>query len=156
MKGVGFDRDNRGDMTVNQAALKWVLQNPYVDTTIPGMTAFEQLTEDVAVMGMRLSFFESRRLRRYGSLIDRDYCRGVSGCTGCREQCPKGMELCELNRCIGYAKGYGDIELAKENYEQLPVSSKIDVCDDCDECTVRCVNGLDLNRTVRVARDLFA
>jgi len=156
VKGAGFPDHNMGDMTVNQAALKWVLRNPYVDTTIPGMTAFEHIDEDMAVMGMRLSFHENRTLKRYSERLQGNYCRGVAGCTGCFEQCPKGVEVCELNRCLGYANGYGNVELARENYDQLPASSRVDVCDDCDECLVRCVNGIDLNDTVRRARELFA
>lgn len=155
-KGRGFPDHDMGDMTINQAALKWVLENPYVDTTIPGMTAFDQLDEDLAVMGTKMSFYENRTLRRYSERTRGNSCRGVAGCTGCLEQCPYGVNICELNRCLGYAYGYGDIELARENYEQLPASSRVDICDDCDECLVRCVNGLDLNDTVRRARELFA
>ena len=156
LKGKGYPGHTMGDITINQAALKWVLQNPYVDTTIPGMTSFDQLKENLPVMGMRMSFYENRRLQRYGELMQGDYCRGVAGCTGCSGQCPKGVEICNLNRCIGYAYGYGDMELAKENYDRLPASSRVDVCGDCDECVVKCVNGLDLNRTVSRARELFA
>ena len=156
LKGKGYHGHTMGDITINQAALKWVLQNPYVDTTIPGMTSFDQLKEDLTVMGLRLSFYENRRLQRYGELMLGDYCRGVAGCTGCSGQCPKGVEICALNRCIGYAYGYGDMELAKENYDRLPASSRVDVCGDCDECAVKCVNGLDLNRTISRARELFA
>jgi len=156
LKGKGWPDHGMGDMTINQAALKWVLENPYVDTTIPGMTAFEHLTEDHAVMGMRMSFREHNELKRYGMKIDRSYCRGVAGCTGCRDQCPNGVEVCELNRCLGYAQGYGDMRLARENYEMLPPNKRVDVCGDCDECAVRCVNGLDLTENIRRARELFA
>lgn len=156
VKGKGYPDHNMGNITINQAALKWVLQDPHVDTTIPGMTAFEQLTEDLSVMGMKLSFYDNRELNKYSKSLDGIYCRGVSGCTGCQEQCPKGVNICELNRCLGYAYGYGDMNLARENYNQLPSSCRVDVCNDCDECVVRCVNGLNLTRTVQRARELFA
>ncbi|MCE5248997.1 aldo/keto reductase [bacterium] len=138
-----------------QALLKWVLENPYVDTTIPGMTSFEQLEDDIAIMGMKLTFDDSRILERYGERTRERYCRGVSGCTGCREQCPKGVCVSDLNRCVNYADGYGDIGLAWENYRNLPASSRVDVCGDCGECMVKCVNGLDLTSKIERARILF-
>ena len=66
-----------------------------------------------------------------------------------------GVNVNNLNRCLSYAVGYGDIGLARENYDYLPDSSKVDVCDECDECVVRCANGLDLTETIRRARELF-
>ncbi|MBN1292705.1 MAG: aldo/keto reductase, partial [Candidatus Latescibacteria bacterium] len=101
-KGRGYPNHDMGDITINQAALKWVLQNSAVDTTIPGMTSFDQLAENIPVMGMRMSFYENRKLQRYGELDQGKSCRGVTGCTGCLDQCPEGVKICELNRCIGY------------------------------------------------------
>jgi len=145
----------KGKMNAAQSALRWVLQNPYVDTTVPGMTAFEHLAEDLAVMGTKMSFFDRRTLTRYAEARSEGNCRGTAGCTGCQGQCPYGVEICDLNRCVGYAYGYGDLALARENYSQLPPSSRVEACGDCDRCKVKCVNGLDLNRTIRHARELF-
>lgn len=155
-KGKGFLNHNMGNISNQQAALKWVLQHPFVDTTIPGVTSFEQLAENVAVMGMKMSFFDRLDLHRHAENLDNAYCRGVAGCTGCQNQCPMGVQVCELNRCLGYAYGYGDLRLARENYDQLPASTRVDRCGDCGECQVRCVNGLNLTNTVRRARELFA
>ncbi len=148
--------DKDGPQTYAQALLKWVLANPYVDAIIPGMTSFEHLADDLAVMGMKLTFDDQRILRRYSENIKGRYCCGLSGCTGCRDKCPKGVEINEINRCLGYAYGYGDLDLAKENYLDLPRSNRIDICGDCDECAVKCVNGLNLTENIRSARKLFA
>jgi len=148
-------KDKTGKTTNQQALLKWVLEDPYVDTLIPGMTSFEQLADDLAVMGMKLTFDDKRILRRYSEKTKGIYCCGVSGCTGCKGKCPKGVEINELNRCINYAFGYGDVELAKENYRALPQSNRVDICADCDECAVECVNGLNLTENIQKARELF-
>jgi predicted aldo/keto reductase-like oxidoreductase len=147
--------DKTAKITNQQALLKWVLENPYVDATIPGMTSFEQLDDDIAVMGMKLTFDDHSILRQYGERAGGRYCRGVSGCTGCWEQCPKGVRVNELNRCINYADGYGDIGLAWENYLSLPGSSRVTVCSDCSECAVKCVHGLNLTENIQRARELF-
>ncbi len=141
--------------TPNQAALKWVLENQYVDTAIPGVTTFEMLAENLKVMGMKLTSRESRELRRYGEALKGNYCLGVLGCDGCREKCPKGVAVHDINRCLGYAYGYGDIRLAHENYADIPSGRSADVCADCDECEVTCVNGLNLTENIGRARTLF-
>jgi len=156
LKRGGNMKKDMGNITSKQAALKWVLQNPNVDTIIPGMTSFEHLDEDVAVMGMKLTMNDRRNLRRYSEALKGYYCYGVTGCTGCKDKCPKGVEICEINRCLGYAYGYGDIELARENYQYLPSSNHMEICADCDECLVECVNGLNLTENIRRARELFA
>ena len=148
--------DTSGKTTKIQTMLKWVLNNPYVDTTVLGMTAFEHLEEDMAVMGMKMGFEDRRILRRLGEGIRGKYCRGVAGCTGCQNQCPMGVQICEINRCLGYAYGYGDLRLARENYARLPASNRVDKCGDCEECQVKCVNGLNLSHSIRKAKELFA
>ncbi len=147
--------DESGALTPAQSLIKWALRNPYVDTTVPGITSFEQLADDIALMGMRYTLGDDRTLRRYGERMDNRYCRGVAGCTGCSGQCPYGVDVRDLNRCIRYAYGYGDPRLAWENYRELPVSSRIDRCGDCETCAVKCVHGLDLTEHVRQARNLF-
>ena len=147
---------NISNITSRQALIKWVLDDMYVDTTIPGMTTFEHLADNITIMGMPMSFGERRTLYHYGENIKGSYCQSVAGCTGCRDQCPKGVEISELNRCIGYAYGYGDMRLARENYDSLPHEWRVDVCSGCEECEVKCVHGLNLTQTVRRARELFA
>lgn len=142
-------------ITNQQALLRWVLEDRYIDTTIPGFTTFEQLADDIEVMSLKLAFDENRALRRYALDSRQQYCCGVSGCTGCRDQCPNGVQVGEINRCINYATGYDDPALARQNYDALPSAGKLDNCADCDECQVACINGLDLTERIRQARSLF-
>ncbi len=148
--------DKNGSVTYSQALLKWVLSNPYIDTIIPGMTSFEQLAENMAIMGTKMSYEDRDILYRFAKHTKGSHCLGLSGCTGCSLQCPKGVDVCEINRCLGYAFGYRDKRLAWENYRQIPRSSNVDVCDDCTECVVKCINGLNLTENLQRARELFA
>jgi uncharacterized protein len=150
-------KDKEAKITPNQALIKWVLEDKNVDAVIPGVTSFEQLEEDVAVMGMKMSFRERRSLARYAEAVDNGggYCRGAAGCTGCREKCPYGVDICGVNRCLRYAYGYGNIELARAHYSRIPSNSRAAACGNCGECQVNCVNGLNLTENVRRARELF-
>ena len=148
-------KDKTGGTTPQQALVKWVLDDPYIDTTIPGMTSFEHLEDNLAVMGKKLTQADEDIIRKHCDAVKTHYCRGVAGCTGCAGQCPKGVHICEINRCIGYAYGYRDMALALENYRALPKNQRLDACTDCDECQVKCINGLDLTENIRTARELF-
>lgn len=148
--------DKTSGVTHQQALIKWVLEDSNIDTTIPGMESFEHLEDDLAIMKMELAFDEKRVLRQYSDNIKDHYCSGLAGCTGCRDKCPNGVEVNEINRCLGYEYGYGNHELARENYELLAQSSKLENCADCDECLVKCVNGLNLTENIKRARSLFA
>jgi len=150
-------RNEKNDsVTHTQALLQWVLANPYVDVTIPGITAFEHITENMAIVGTKMAAGSRRMLNRFDRSIKGTYCMGLSGCSGCRNQCPYGVQVHEINRCLGYAYGYGDVRLARENYRRLPKTSTIHACSNCTECTVKCVNGLDLTQNMRRARELFS
>ena len=94
-------------------------------------------------------------MRRYAENAVGIYCCGIADCKGCRDMCPKGVEVNEINRCINYAYGYGNIELAKENYRELSNSNRVDICIDCVECGLKCVNGLNLTENIQKARALF-
>jgi len=138
-----------------QALLKWALNNPYIDTVIPGISSFEHLADDIAVMGEKLTFGDREVLKKYAGDAGTIYCRGIVGCDGCLEQCPKGVNLGDLNRCLNYASGYCSEALAWENYRMLPPSSRIEQCGDCETCLVECRNGLALTDNIRRAKALF-
>ncbi len=150
-------RENKNSpVTYAQAHLKWVLSNNYIDTIIPGVTSFEQLQENISIMGKKMSYEDHNILYRFSERIKGSHCFGLSGCTGCKGQCPKGGNVSDLNRCLGYAYGYGDRRLAEENYINITPSNRIDICNDCDKCLVKCVHGLNLTENVQRARELFA
>ncbi len=148
-------KDKNEPVSYAQALLKWVLANPHVDTIIPGMNSFEQLAENIGIMGTKMSYEDSHILYRFSEHMKRSHCFSLSGCTGCSGQCPKGVNVCEINRCLGYAYGYRDMRLAWENYRQLPQSSRVEICRNCIECVVKCVNGQNLTANIKRAKEIF-
>ena len=149
-------KNSDSKMNPSQALIKWVLEDMNVDTTIPGITSFEQLRDDVAVMGMPMDFGAGNSHIKIGSAIDTHYCRGVAGCTECDNECPKGVCVREINRVLRDAESYENIGLDWENYRQIPKERRIDACVDCDECLVRCAHGLNLTENINRAKELFA
>ena len=150
----GYETTALGKISPHQAALKWALQNPRVTAAIPGMKDMTQLREDIAVMGMSFSYADVRRLDRYAEAIAPFYC---NFCGSCEPGCPKGVEISTVNRALMYAEGgYRDISLARATYAELPQQATAKACADCEGCTARCVNRLDIAAKMERARAILS
>ena len=138
--GVYWDRA-RQKMINMKAALKWVLQDKNVHTTIPAFSNFEEMQEDLSVMEDLSLTEEERRDLDLGKNL------GLAGlfcqqCGQCRPQCPGGVEIPGLMRAYMYAFGHGKPEKAREVLRGWDPAGL--ACRDCDTCTVRCTLGFDI------------
>ena len=133
-----------GTLTPHQAALKWVLANKNITCAVPGTRDFQQLDQNVAMMGQQLALWEERELERYAAATADLHC---TGCGSCRGRCPQGVEVVEVRRCSMYLEGYGDSALARENYRQITANAA--PCVDCGSCVVACARGTALKPLMR-------
>lgn len=145
--GVYWDRERLLPINMT-AALKWVLQEPSVHTSIPGFTTFDQLETDLKVMaGLELTPAERLDLNEQPGVAGL-YCQQ---CGRCRPQCPAALPIPDLMRSYMYAYGYRNPGLAHDVLAQLDLPG--DPCADCATCDVRCVKGFPVRERVRdVAR----
>jgi len=138
MKTLGGGR-RRGVSVNPKAALKWVLQDTNVHTTIPGFTTFDQMQLDLSVMeDLALTKEEREDLNLQGS-IQGLYCLGCETCTG---QCPKNLPIPDMMRAYMYTYGHRNLGAAQDLLLSLDVSS--DPCRDCSICPVKCAQGFDV------------
>jgi predicted aldo/keto reductase-like oxidoreductase len=142
--GVFWDKERQDPINM-KAALKWVLQNENVHTSIPGYTAFDQMELDLTVMGdLTLTPEEKADLR-----LDVEeehtglYCQQ---CGTCEEQCQSNVDVPILMRGYMYAYGYKNLGLAHCTIEDL--GSRLP-CTDCNSCSVVCPNGFDVPKKVQ-------
>ncbi len=135
------------------AALKWAIRKPCFATAIPSMTDMEQLEMNFRAMAGPLEPAEERILARRLYEIRPDYCRMCYGCAG---QCPKGLRVPDMLRYLAYADGYGQFALGREHFLKLPAAVQSVRCGDCSSCAVRCRNGVNVARRLRMAQELFA
>lgn len=122
-----------------QAALKWVLKNPYVHTIIPGITNFNELEENMAIMDNLNLTKDEKTFLSYASLQQGLYC---NGCQECTRTCRKGLPIPDMMRAFMYAYGYGEMIKAKQELLSLGISGN--PCADCSECTVHCIKGFNI------------
>ena len=88
--GVYWDRTRLRKINM-KAALKWVLQDENVHTTIPAFSNYEEMQEDLSVMeDLNLTPEENRDLKLTGLGLTGLFCQQ---CRQCQAQCPAGLEI---------------------------------------------------------------
>jgi len=157
----GFRRVKEGDKlreTLTRegamlAALKWVLKNPNVGTTIPSITDMDQLDENMKAMTSDFDDKDKQLLAGHLDLIRPLYCRSCGRCSGV---CPKGLPVSDILRYLSYAEGYGQFRLAREEYLQLPKQVQRERCTACPECKIQCPNGVRVPERLALAQEMLA
>jgi predicted aldo/keto reductase-like oxidoreductase len=153
MKTQGGRRlQESGAIEINhEAALKWVLEDKNVCTTIPGMTTFDQLDQNLRVMNnLALSETEKRELQMASDLKGKLYCQN---CRSCIPSCSNSVEIPTLMRAFMYAKGYGNYIQAGMTAAQLPSKKGLETCRSCLSCTASCPNGINIGSRVNTLID---
>ena len=135
------------------AALKWVLRNPLIGTTVPSMTDTDQLDANLKAMSQPFGASDEKILAMHLEHIKPFYCRLCGECAG---QCRQGLPVQDVLRFATYADGYGQFALGRERYLSLGAAHVQAKCGDCAECTVNCPYGVKVAREMARAQELFA
>lgn len=139
----------------NQAALKWVLNDENVCTTIPGMTTFDQLDMNMGVMNdLTLTGQEQSDLQAAASMRGTLFCQN---CRTCVPTCPNNVAIPNLMRAYMYAAGYGNFVQARMTIAELPEKMGLNVCRECSSCQASCRRGIDIGSRIDslIAEDLY-
>lgn len=139
------------------AALKWALKNPHVHTSIPGITTFKELEENMSVMENLDLTTEEENFLSAATLQQGLYC---NGCRKCVNGCRKNLPIPDMMRAYMYAYGYGEMNKAKQELTALGIGDN--PCANCTGCTVSCVKGFnipqkmaDISRLTKVPDDFL-
>jgi len=150
MAGAFWDREKKEPIN-GKAALKWVLQDNNVTTSVPGISSLDQLEADLSIMADPALTAQEKsdlKLADGGGSEPGLYC---AQCGSCQEQCPSGLEIPTLMRSYMYAYGYRDLGRAKGALEQTSAAEL--PCRDCNACRVSCLMGFDVKeRALDIAR----
>ena len=142
-----------GGFSPHQAALAWVLANPGVATTIPSMTSYAQVEENLGARGKRFALADRVALGRYALEIGDRHC-GL--CGACGGVCPRGVEVPNVLRALTYLEGYREEGLARAAYGSLPPGGNAAACGECEACLVACRLRLPVGRLARRAHARLA
>jgi predicted aldo/keto reductase-like oxidoreductase len=152
---AGVYWDSRRPRKINMtAALRWVLRDEHIHSSVPAFSNHDQLAEDLAVARDPALRPEEERDLRLGERAGLTglYCQQ---CAACVQECPKGVPVPDLMRAYMYAAGH---ERPRHARHVLRAWDPSDIpCTSCSDCPVRCALGFDVReRAVSVARLLAA
>lgn len=148
----GYKKEKMGGLSPHQAALKYVLMDPNISATVPGVTTIEQIEECAAVMGASFSKRNLNELKQYQSFLQGRICTMCGGCIG---ECPYGVSRSDLLRVVMYHDGYENDSLVRESLGGI-TKHHLQACTECSSCSVSCRRGLDMKAQVRLAQDILA
>ncbi len=158
MAGVYWDKEKKQPINT-RAALKWVLQNENIHTTIPDCSSFDELHQDIDIMAdLGLTDEELIDLNPpAGDTTSGLYCQQ---CNKCVAQCPENLDIPTMMRSYMYAYGYRNLRLARHTMDRADQHGLS--CKDCKECLVKCTMGfdvrgkiLDISRIIEIPEDMI-
>jgi predicted aldo/keto reductase-like oxidoreductase len=157
MSMVGFGPPPKGRKTLTNegplAAVKWVLRNPDVSTTVLYANNIEQVEMNFRAMAEPYTPQDEKMLFARNEEIRPLYCRM---CYECKGLCPKGVPVTDELRYLAYNDFAGNFRQARNNFMRLPDDIRAVRCSDCSACAIQCPNGVDVqNRLIR-AQHLLA
>jgi predicted aldo/keto reductase-like oxidoreductase len=158
LAGGGFLDKEKTKPINSTAALKWVLSNADVTTTIPGMTDFDQLDLNIKILA-DISITDQEKKDLIIASAERGlYC---TGCTTCLNACTMNLPVPDLMRAYMYAYGYSNPAMAQSLLSELGTNDN--PCKECSSCKVECTKKFDIrekiadiSRLVNVPSDFLA
>jgi uncharacterized protein len=145
----------QGDATFAQAAFRWVLSHPYVDGVVVTMPDREKIDEYLGASGAKtIAADDPDLLVRYVGLQAGAYCR--HGCGVCESSCPAGVAIGEVLRTRMYARDYGAVDLARDEYASLGAGASACLSCSGQPCTGSCPHGLAPNVLARATHVMLA
>ncbi len=148
MAGGFMDRERK--IPINcKAALKFIMQDENICTSIPGITNFDHLKENASV---NRDLIMTDKEKADTAIVSNPqgglYCQG---CETCLAKCTKRLPIPDLMRAYMYTYGYNDSKMAHTLLTDLGI--KENPCGDCKECSVICAKNFSVaERITDVAR----
>ena len=134
---------------IRNAAVKFVLSNPHVNSACLTIKNFDDLEFYVGLSGKRFTQADEAKLALYAQGLGQYYCRHA--CGECESQCPHGVPVNTIMRYNHYFKAQGREKTAMVKYAALP-TQKADKCWDCSgQCENACPHGIPVQGLLTLA-----
>jgi len=142
------------EVSYPQAAIRWVMSNPDVDTCIPTLSSYSHVEEYVAASGQPLDRAALAMLARYQQQAHNLYCR-VS-CAECLSACPNNVAVNDVLRYAMYFENYGMEKEAMGYYAEMDPNRRPLGCADCPgHCEKACPYGLKVRPRLLHSHDIL-
>jgi predicted aldo/keto reductase-like oxidoreductase len=136
---------------IRNAAYRFVLSNPDVNTVCCTIGNYDSLEAYVSLSGTKLTSVETEKLGLYAETFGSLYCRHA--CGQCESQCPHGVPVNTIMRYNHYFHSQGREKYAMAEYASL-ASNKADKCRDCaGPCQTACPHGVPVHGLLAIAHE---
>jgi uncharacterized protein len=128
------------------ALLKWALHNQAFATAIPGVTAYDQLEQNMTVASsLEYSAAEQAFLADPALAAQAQFCQQ---CGECRGDCPRGVDIPALMRSHMYAVQYSNSDLARTTLASVDTGRGLAACGSCGACEATCRNHVNIGAKI--------
>jgi predicted aldo/keto reductase-like oxidoreductase len=135
------------------ALIRWLAADARVHTIPVGMYTVEQVEQNVGALHKPLSDEDRKDLKGLMAYNSLRFCRMCGACDG---RCPYGLAVSDLVRVAMYAEGYRNPGLARTHLAAIPPSQRRISCQDCEQCSILCPNGVAIRDRILRAQELLA
>ena len=135
------------------AALRWVLRNPAIGTTVPHHESVQEVEMNIRAMTGAYSPADEKLLYVRNEQNRPFYCRM---CYQCKGKCPHGIPVTDELRFLAYNDFGRSFEQARMSFMELPRKIRNVRCSDCSSCSIQCPNGVLVRDRLIRAQDLLA
>ena len=140
-----------GAIEDGELALRFVLNNPDVTVTIPGMYSVDEIRQNAAVAGNKspLTAEEQEKIDEVRKQLGSNFCRRCNYCA----PCTVGIQIPSVFLFAGYLERYGLADWARQRYATLDV--KASACIGCGACETRCPYELPIRQMLKKSAEEF-
>lgn len=146
-------RTPSGRARVMRAALRWVLQNPLVDTVPVLLASQDELSAALQAAATGLTADDEQLLAAATREAGPGLCRM---CPVCQAQCRFGLPVPETLRALMYARGYRDVDRGRQAFADCQPRSMPPPCGECPGCTATCPHGVQVCQQIHQAHELWS
>jgi predicted aldo/keto reductase-like oxidoreductase len=144
LAGGGFMDKEKTKPINTTAAIKWVLSNQDIHTTIPGMTTFDHLDLNIKILADVTMTEQDKKDLMIAGIQPGLFC---SGCRKCSDSCPLNLPVQDFMRAYMYAYGYSDPGQAYSLVKELGFGRN--PCEACiGKCPVNCSRSFDIKQKI--------
>ena len=145
-------------------ALRWVWNHPEVTVVLSGMSAPEQVRQNVTIAETGVPDSLTRNeLFLYGKVKKEFEKRIIIPCTGCAYcmPCPHGVSIPECFEYYNRGHMYDDAEQTKQIYSMFlggffdGTPAYASLCQECGECEEKCPQNLPIKKNLKDVAEYF-